>query len=58
MTTTKTHETRRTLSEDVFYPDHEPRTESSTFRVSKRAMKKGAHLRAVQRSAPGCRRRA
>ena len=37
--TTKTHETRRTLSEDVFYPDHDPRTESSTFRESKRSMK-------------------
>jgi len=39
MTTTNTHETRRTLAEDVFYPDHEPRTESPTFRASKRAMK-------------------
>lgn len=39
MTTTKTHETRRTLAEDVFYPDHEPRTESPTFRASKRVMK-------------------
>ncbi|MPV55838.1 hypothetical protein CFB46_12280 [Burkholderia sp. HI2761] len=35
----ESHETRRTLAEDVFYPDHEPRTESSTFRASKRAMK-------------------
>ncbi|KVL39777.1 HNH endonuclease [Burkholderia sp. MSMB1835] len=39
MTTTKTHETRRTLAEDVFYPDQESRTESATFRASKRAMK-------------------
>ncbi|WP_431822223.1 hypothetical protein [Burkholderia sp. F1] len=36
----KSDETCRTLFEDVFYPDHEPRTESATFRASKRAMKK------------------
>ncbi|RQZ89872.1 hypothetical protein DF053_08480 [Burkholderia cepacia] len=35
----ESHETRRTLAEDVFYPDHEPRAESPTFRASKRAMK-------------------
>ncbi|AJX59573.1 hypothetical protein [Burkholderia pseudomallei] len=35
MTTMKTHETRRTLAEDVFYPDHPPRTESVVFRKTK-----------------------
>ena len=29
------HEKRDTLSEDVFYPSHEPRTESETFRHTK-----------------------
>jgi hypothetical protein len=32
------HELRETLSEDVFYPDHEPRTESATFRHTKKTM--------------------
>lgn len=44
----QTHETRRTLSEDVFYPDHEPRTESAIFRASKREMKaEGGYVCAI-----------
>lgn len=31
------HEDRRALSEDVFYPDHPPRSESHTFRATKAA---------------------
>src|ERR1700752_1504015 len=42
------HETHRTLTEDVFYPGHEPRTESAIFRASKRDMKKeGGYVCAV-----------
>lgn len=33
------HEFKETLSEDVFYPDHEARKESPTFRKTKRLMK-------------------
>lgn len=32
------HEFKATLSEDVFYPNHERRTESKTFRKTKRLM--------------------
>ncbi len=32
------HELKETLSEDVYYPDHEARTESPTFRATKRDM--------------------
>ncbi|WP_230951658.1 hypothetical protein [Burkholderia diffusa] len=39
MKAVESHEMRRTLAEDVFYHDHEPRIESPTFRASKRAMK-------------------
>jgi hypothetical protein len=31
------HEVRRTLVEDDYYPDHEPRTESGVFRATKAA---------------------
>ncbi len=31
------HEKADRLAEDVFYPDHEPRTESETFRETKKA---------------------
>lgn len=31
------HEHTDTMSEDVFYPDHPPRTESATFRATKKA---------------------
>ena len=31
MSVTDTHEKRDTVSEDVFYPDHPPRAESTTF---------------------------
>ncbi|MFM0503987.1 hypothetical protein [Paraburkholderia caffeinilytica] len=46
--TQNTHETHRTLAEDVFYPDHEPRTESALFRASKHEMKQeGGYVCAV-----------
>ena len=32
----KEHEIHETLTIDVFYPDHEPRTESSVFRATKK----------------------
>jgi hypothetical protein len=35
----KEHELKASLKEDVFYPDHPERTESPTFRATKRAMK-------------------
>lgn len=31
------HKDDRTLSEDIYYPDHPPRTESPTFRATKKA---------------------
>ena len=47
------HEDKRTLSEDVFYPGHEPRTESATFRETKRAGKKAGERCAVSGVAEG-----
>lgn len=41
------HELKETLIEDVFYPDHEPRTESETFRRTKAAGKKAGHRCAI-----------
>ncbi|QIY81520.1 hypothetical protein [Chromobacterium violaceum] len=37
MTPANEHEHSDTLAEDVFYPDHPPRTESATFRATKKA---------------------
>lgn len=39
MAVTDTHEHHDTLTEDVFYPGHEPRTESALFRHTKAHMK-------------------
>jgi hypothetical protein len=45
MTPVHEHEKKATLSEDVFYPDHAARTESPTFRHTKRTMKESGEYR-------------
>jgi hypothetical protein len=42
-TETKSHEVKRTLKEDIIYPDHESRTTSELFLKSKERLKEDGH---------------